>query len=182
VRLTTSVNTKCVQPKRENRSGLHGSASGWSNAQHIADLHVNPIASQLARCHVPVLQAFKAVYKARSLHQVRNQVGRGSGLVVRIRGGLPGPSGPDPGTVVDVVNQLRIAVTVIDHVCIHHPNFKCCTNRPHTVGWLLSLPLGGAAVGARRSNFLPGLPRRSATHGLNPLKANKTLVSQRWLA
>lgn len=46
------------------------------------------------------------------------------GLVVRIRGGLPGPSGPDPGTVVDVVEQLRIAVRVTDRVCIHDPNFK----------------------------------------------------------
>lgn len=32
--------------------------------------------------------------------------------MVWMRGGLPGPSGPDPGTVGDVVGQLGIPVTV----------------------------------------------------------------------
>jgi hypothetical protein len=69
-------------------------------------------ATPLARRHVPVLQASKAVYRARSPYQVRNQVGRvlalkHAGVVVYL-----GPPAQTP--VLLDVGQLGIRVTVTD--------------------------------------------------------------------
>lgn len=46
--------------------------------------------------------------------------------------GLPGPSGPDPGTVVQASSVRVFVGCLCVGVCKHYPNFKCL---PPTLGW-----------------------------------------------